>query len=318
MSVALLLGLLAGELDRADEVPEVPVQEVAAEPEPPPEPPLPEPGFAPDPVAIHPAGLDPLTLCNAIASCAPEPAPSLAASASVSGALLAYAHHPTRTGGSELAARIDLWRGLTWSAELGYTLDAIDTARGTTRYHDAMIGGRLVLPTARPAWLIATAHVASGDAVGGNGAAGFVAAGARVAGLDLQLGVAGMTLDGGGGVTGSLRAGLTGERVGGWLELDVQDTSAGARVFGAAGLTAHRGSLAFDAEALVGDRAYAVLDSGEAAEAIGDVFHTTGRVLVRYDLAHLHPYLGGSVRSGTTSGTDYTVLTAFAGLSLSF
>ena len=213
------------------------------------------------------------------------------------------------------------------SGELAYTLDSIATTTTTTPYGDLMLGGRVALPVGRPVWLIGTAHVMSGTETAGNGVAGFAAIGAKLGRFELQAGLAGMRLYGNGGLTGSLRAGVTNDQLTGWLELDVQDISTGqsatTHVGGAGGLAIHRNKLALDLEALVGDRAYAVIDNGTLVESVGDTFHTTGRALLRYDVApYLHPYLGASARSATTitstTSTDYNVFTGFAGLSLSF
>ena len=163
---------------------------------------LPEPAYAPDPIAIDPAGPS-ATLCRYGSDCratapAAPAAPPLSAAATVAGARLAYSGHPSRTGGDELVARVDLWRGPTWSALFGYTVDSIDstttTGAVTTRYHDALVGARIALPFDRPTWVAATGHLMSGtpDATGstptamGNGGAGYLALGQRYASVDLE------------------------------------------------------------------------------------------------------------------------------------
>jgi hypothetical protein len=306
----------------------------ASPPSPPsaPSAPLPAPGFLPDPVAVHPAGLDPLTLCAG--ACAPvptpppTPAPPLHLSASALAAALSYTGHPTRSSGTELTARVELWRGLRWAAHVGYTADVISPvspfAGPASTYNDLQLGGRLALPTSRPAWLTATAHALVGTpTTGGNGAALYAAGGAHVAGLDLELGAGATSLDDNLGITGDLRATRREGPLAGWLELDVNDATisgaSSAHVSGAAGLDLRLGRVTFDLASHLGDRALAPTDGGELVDAVPDTFHASARALLDIALGRVHPYVGASARDATTpDGATYTLYAGFAGLTLTF
>lgn len=289
--------------------------------------PLPAPGFTPDPIAAHPAGLDPLTLCAG--SCTPPPATApLHLSASALAAALSYAGHPSRSSGTELTARVELWRGLGWAAHAGYTADIISPlsplAGPASTYNDLQLGGRIALPTSRPAWLTATAHALIGTpSAGGNGAALYAAGGAHLAGLDLELGAGATSLDGNLGLTGDLRATRREGPLAGWVELEANDATisgvSAAHVAGAVGLDLHLGPVTLDLASHLGDRALALTDGGELVDSVPDTFHASTRALLDVALGRVHPYVGASARDATTpDGAAYTLYAGFAGLTLTF
>jgi len=161
----------------------------------------PDPGLVPDPIATHPAGLDPLTLCRAGAPCEPAQAaaPALLHTAiAMTGAQLAYDHHPVRVGGTERSARFELWRERAWSAHVSYLVDEIaersPAGMPTTAQQDLAFGGHIALPVATPSWLAGAVHVLSGASTG-NGGALYGALGARLSGFELELGGSSMQLD---------------------------------------------------------------------------------------------------------------------------
>jgi len=288
------------------------------------EPALPEP-VAPDPIAVAPAGLDPRTLCKIGASC--EPArPPVHAAITLGAAQLAYLQHATRTGGDERSVRLDVWRALAWSAHVAYAADRVDdrraTGMSTTVFHDLALGGRIALPVPIPAWASATVHVLGGDTTG-NGDAIYAALGARLGGLDVELGAGAMELDHDTSTAATLRV-AHGEVLRGWLEVTAGTTQiegvGSADVAGGGGLAWYHPRWALEVSAQFGDRALALTDGGELAEAIADTFHTSGRALLRVALgAHLAAYAGGTARTATTPACDdYTQLVGFAGLSANF
>jgi hypothetical protein len=285
------------------------------------EPALAEP-IAPDPVALSPAGLDPHTLCKLGASCEPP----VNAAITLAAAQLGYVLHPTRIGGDERSARLDVWRELAWSVHVAYTADRYDdvSAAGisTTVVHDLALGGRIALPLAIPAWATATVHVLSGGTTG-NGDAIYGALGARLAGFDVELGASAMELDGDTSTAANLRV-TRGDSLRGWLEVTASATQIrgmpGAEVAGGGGLAWRHPRWALELSAQLGDRALAVTDGGELVEAVPDTFHTSGRALLRVAFgAHLAAYAGGTARTATTpAGDDYTQLVGFGGLSANF
>ncbi len=290
-----------------------------------------------DPLARFPAGLDPATLCPVgVAACDPldldrvlDRAPPgggrpITPLASAYAAGFAYQDHGSRLRGVEVQARADVTAARA-SGRLAYTLDQITlTDLSASAFHDLLAGATARLPTGRPAWLGIDGHLLLGGTMG-DGAALAIDGGATVGGLDLDLGLGSVWLDGDQATTLTGRATRTAPWWRAWAELRVNRAAIGGdattRWSGGAGVTlAPDRAVSLTLEALLGDRALTVLELGQSVEPVPDVQHSGGRALVWLKLAdRARLYLGASRRTASTDAMSTYVLTsAFAGMTLSF
>jgi hypothetical protein len=290
-----------------------------------------------DPVARFPAGLDPATLCRAddhgctdldldrVLDTTAAPAPGrLLAIASAYAAGFTYGNHASRLRGLELNARAEV-TAERWRGRLAYTLDQITMSDlSVSNFHDVLGGATVRLPTGRPAWLSVDGHVLVGATMG-DGAAITATGGARVAGLDLEASLGSLWLDGDQGTTLSVRATRDGAWWRAWAEVRlnraVVSGTATTRPALGGGLTLAANHLvSVEVQGLVGDHALSILDQGQVVEPVPDVEHASGRVLLWLNVGpRARVYLGASRSSAATSSTsDYTLTSGFAGLTLSF